>query len=90
MTDELGRIMSGRGRLATQVATAVTELVLAGARLGELETVQAIGKDGKPRAIQVPPAVWFRRLERAVEVGAFLKKSPQQIAAIILSTPEVA
>lgn len=87
----LGPIMSGKGRLALQVSEALMLLVNQGGELGELELRDIIDPHtGEHRRVKTVPLAWFRRLERAVEVGAFARKTVPEIVHRILTTPETA
>lgn len=87
MSDLLS-IMSQNNPVALFAAQAFTALVVEGGKLGELERRTIIGRDGNPREVLVPPAEWSRRVARAAEVGAFERKSVDEIVAHILMTPE--
>lgn len=82
-------IIGRGGRLSQQVAEAVTLLAQEAANREsphEFETRRAIGIDGLERDIRIFPPAWLRRLERAVDVGAFAKKDAAAIVQRILTT----
>lgn len=47
---------------------------------------QRLAIDGELRETKVFPPIWLRRLDRAIEGGAFDRRSPEQIVGIILTT----
>lgn len=42
--------------------------------------------DGELRETKIFPPIWIRRLDRAVEGGAFARRSPHEIVTTILTT----
>lgn len=90
MTDLVSTIAQP-GRLGLQIADAFMMLIVQGGELGELDQREIVDPVTRERRmVKAVPQAWLRRLERAVEVGAFAKKTPQQIAHRILTTPEAA
>lgn len=88
MTDLVSIIGRG-GRLSQQVSEALIMLIRHGGELGELEQREIVDPhSGERRTVKAVPSSWPRRLAKAVEVGAFAKKTPQEIVQRILSTPE--
>jgi hypothetical protein len=73
---------------AVQLDAALCGLVVWGSRLGELETREVMGVDGKPRTIKVPPRIWLERLDRALAVGAFDRLPVDKIVERILIPPD--
>lgn len=87
----LGRIMSGKGRLSLLVCDALMQMIRQGAELGELDQREIVDPiTHERRTVKTVPLAWFRRLEKAVEVGAFAKKTVPEIVHRILTTPEAA
>lgn len=79
-------ILGADDPVSYHVADAVMKLLRKGIELGELETVPAIGSDGTRIERKIFPRVWLRRLERAVELGAFARGNVDSIVDRILTT----
>lgn len=82
-------IIGQGGELSRQVSDALMLLINQGGELGELELREITDlRTGEQRMVKSVPQAWFRRLERAVEVGAFARKTVPEIVHRILTTPE--
>lgn len=88
--DRLGQLLSAGGARADGLASAICALVVEGGRLGELEERPMVGVDGHVRLVKVPPAIWFERLVKAAERGAFAKMPVRTIVERILTPPDEA
>jgi hypothetical protein len=86
---DIVEIIGRGGKLSQQVSDALMALIREGGQLGELEehTVHIPGEE-EPRAVKRVPESWLRRLEKAVDVGAFAKRGPDYVVQTILTTPE--
>lgn len=81
------------GLLSDKVTAAFTELLQEPLRPDSphtFETIEAMGVDGNKREIKIFPRAWIKRLEKAIEVGAFSSLTPSEIAQRILATEEPA
>lgn len=89
MSDILA-ILGAGGRLSYQVTRSIDVMLkrLADREHGGWEERTILGIDGKRRTVKVFPPAWLRRLEKAVAVGAFARKTPEAIAERIIDTPE--
>lgn len=93
MTVVMGALLqtlAAGGERADGLASAICTLIVEGGKLGELEPYQ-VRDPTHPDGVKTcrrPPAAWFARLLSAVELGAFERQTPKQIAERILSTPD--
>lgn len=75
--------LAAGGEGADALASVICRLVIDGAALGELEEVPAIGIDGNPRTIKVPPIAWFERLGDAIDRGVFDNPTPTTVKKVV-------
>jgi hypothetical protein len=88
---DLVSVIGRGGRLSDQVSDAIIMLIretMWRESPHELEVVSVVGVDGQPRTIKIFPRAWLRRLERAVEAGAFARRDLKDIVDRILMTEE--
>ena len=77
------------GRLADAVLAAFNELLQEPLREHSphtFEIVERPGIDGELRPMKIFPRAWLARLERAIEVRAFERMTPSEVAKRILET----
>lgn len=77
------------GRLADAVLAAFNELLQEPLREHSphtFEIVERPGIDGELRPMKIFPRIWLQRLGRAIEVGAFDRMTPSEVAKRILET----
>lgn len=75
---------------AVQLDQAICLLIKRGAEFGELEQREILDAAGARRMINVPPLIWFERLDRALQVGAFDRMPVKEIVDRILLPPGAA
>lgn len=73
--------------IADDVASVICGLIVQGHALGEMVDREYRDHFGTIRTEKVPPKLWFDRLERAINVGAFNRLTVIEIVDRILLPP---
>lgn len=80
-------VLSAGYPCADDVASVICGLIVQGAKLGELVDRKYLDRSGEVAIEKVPPKLWFDRLARAINVGAFDRLTADEIVDRILMPP---